>query len=267
MRIALGVEYDGTSFKGWQSQPGEKTIQAALEKAVSKIADHPVSLTCAGRTDAGVHACAHVVHFDTEALRPMHAWVMGCNSELPRTIAVQWAQEVSDDFHARFSALSRTYRYVILNRHTPSPLLHSYTLWCFHPLDEHRMQEAANHLLGEHDFSSFRAQDCQAPSAIRCVHAISVKRQQDFVIIEIKANAFLQHMVRNIVGSLVLVGRDERSSAWLKEVLLVRDRTKAGYTAGPEGLYFVSAEYLPEFHLPLIARSDERLPMIENITK
>jgi tRNA pseudouridine38-40 synthase len=243
VRIALGIEYVGTGFCGWQIQPQARSVQGVLEDALSKVADQPVPLTCAGRTDAGVHALGQVVHFDTEASRPEKAWTMGTNSNLPSDISVRWAREMGEDFHARFSALSRTYRYVIYNAALRSPLMADRACWCHWPLDATAMQDGVQLLLGEHDFSAFRAAGCQARSPVRRVTAASVTRIGDLVCLEITSNAFLHHMVRNVVGTLMKVGRGDVRPDWVAEVLRAKDRRLAGMTAPPGGLYLIGVDY------------------------
>lgn len=257
MRIALGLEYSGTGFVGWQRQDNGRTVQAAVERALSKIASTPVLTQCAGRTDAGVHACAQVVHFNCAAERPERAWVLGTNAALPRDISIQWARTVDDDFHARFSAEARAYRYVICNRATRPGLLAGRVTHIHTPLDVAAMDAAARCLLGEHDFSSFRAAGCQARHAVREVQAIAVRREGEFVVLTITANAFLQHMVRNIVGTLLPVGRGSREPCWIAQVLDARDRTVAGVTAPPDGLYLVAVRYPERFKLPAATATDE----------
>lgn len=256
MRIALGIEYDGSGFHGWQSQQsGVRTVQDCMEKALSQVADQPVSLICAGRTDAGVHASAQVVHFDTTAERRLRAWVLGANSNLPDDVCVIWARFVADDFNARFSATARRYRYRILNRAVRSALQHRRMTWHRYALDEERMQKAAKYLLGEHDFTSFRAVSCQAKSPWRTISDLRIERRDDLIIIEIEANAFLHHMVRNIVGVLLAIGRGERSPDWAQAVLLARDRTRGGVTAPAEGLSLITVRYPHAFQLPENLRS------------
>jgi tRNA pseudouridine38-40 synthase len=251
MRIALGVEYDGSRYHGWQRQKNTPlTVQEEVEKAVSILADHLVVVTCAGRTDARVHAFEQVIHFDTKTQRTMYQWVMGVNSNLPKDIRILWMQEVTDEFHARFSAVARYYCYEILNRRVPSALHRNYVTTLFQPLDEVAMQRGANHLLGEHDFTSFRARDCQAKSPIKRIHSIDITRSDDKIAIEIIANAFLHHMVRNIVGTLLPVGRGEAPAEWVAEVLAERDRDKAGVTAPPYGLFFKGVYYPKKFNVP-----------------
>ncbi|MBS0382910.1 MAG: tRNA pseudouridine(38-40) synthase TruA [Proteobacteria bacterium] len=250
MRLALGIEYDGTDFLGWQRLAHGPSVQAEVEAALAFVADHPVAVTCAGRTDSGVHARCQVVHFDTPAERTDRAWALGATTRLPRAIAVLWARRVPDDFHARFAARARRYRYVILNRAIRPALDARFVAWERVPLDADAMHAAAQALLGEQDFSSFRAVSCQAAHARRCVTAISVHRDGERVILEIEANAFLHHMVRNIAGSLLEVGRGERPVAWIAELLAARDRNLAGVTAMPQGLTFVGPRYPAQWQLP-----------------
>ena len=250
MRIALGIEYDGSAYCGWQTQASGRAVQAAVDDALSRIADEPISVQCAGRTDAGVHACCQVVHFDTKAERDPRAWSLGTNSHLPRDVAVRWAQPVADDFHARFSAESRAYAYVISNRPTRPGLWHGRVSWHYRPLDVQRMNEAASSLLGEHDFSSFRAAGCQAKHPVRRLLRLDLTRRHDYVVLTIEANAFLQHMVRNIAGVLMEIGAGAREPAWAREVLEGRDRRLGGVTAAPGGLYFLAARYPQRFGLP-----------------
>ncbi|TAN03366.1 MAG: tRNA pseudouridine(38-40) synthase TruA [Rhodanobacteraceae bacterium] len=250
MRVALGIEYDGTDFFGWQRLGHGPSVQAEVESALSFVANHPVEVTCAGRTDAGVHARCQVVHFDTAAERDARAWVLGATTRLPRALAVLWARSVPDDFSARFSARARRYRYVLLNRAIRPALEARFVAWERVPLDSSAMHAAAQALLGEHDFSSFRAVSCQARHARRCVTEISVRRDGEHVVVEIEANAFLHHMVRNIVGSLLEVGRGERPVAWIAELLAARDRNVAGITAMPQGLTFLGPKYPAQWNLP-----------------
>ncbi|MEM7280784.1 MAG: tRNA pseudouridine(38-40) synthase TruA [Pseudomonadota bacterium] len=249
-RIALGVEYDGTSYVGWQRQKDGQSIQERVEAALSRVADHPVQVTCAGRTDAGVHAWGQVIHFDSDAPRSDRAWVLGANSNLPQDIAVTWAKSVGDGFHARFSALSRTYEYLILTRRARSPLTHTRAVWTYKTLDTKAMSAAAQSLVGEHDFSAFRAASCQAKSSHRNVQTLLVSRVPDGVIVRITANAFLQHMVRNIVGVLLEIGGGEQEPGWAEQVLASKDRRRGGVTAPAQGLYFVQASYPEEFNIP-----------------
>ena len=251
-RLALGIEYDGGAFSGWQSQriPTLPTVQDALERALAAVADHPVSTVCAGRTDAGVHASAQVVHFDSRAARPDRAWVLGTNAHLPRGVAVQWAAPVGEGFHARFSALSRSYRYLLLNRRQRSALWDGRCWQLRHALDAEAMQRAGQALIGEQDFSAFRGSGCQSRTPMRRVEFLRVARSGDCVCIDIRANAFLLHMVRNIVGALVKIGIGERSEDWISALLAARDRRLAAETAPPQGLYLVSVAYGLEWGLP-----------------
>jgi len=256
MRIALGVEYDGQHFRGWQAQQGDlPTVQAALQCSLSRVADAPVELVCAGRTDAGVHALEQVVHFDTKAERSERSWVRGANSNLDRAVTVLWAKPVGDDFHARFSAFSRRYRYVILNRPVRSSLANGRVTWEYRPLNAARMMEAGRHLLGERDFTSYRAVGCQSNTPFRNVTRLDVSRYDDLVFIDIEANAFLHHMVRNIAGVLMDIGAGERSTDWACEVLEARDRTAGGVTAPPHGLYLMAVSYPPEFGIPRLSNT------------
>jgi tRNA pseudouridine38-40 synthase len=251
-RIALALEYVGASYSGWQKQsaPQLNTVQHELEQALSKIADHKVTVSCAGRTDSGVHATCQVVHFECKIDRGEKAWVIGSNSILPPDIRVVWARNVSDDFHARFSALFRRYQYVILEGKVESAILAGRVTQQRPGLDHHAMNEAAQLLLGERDFTSFRAAGCQSKTPNRNVHAVSVTRSGNFVLLDIQANAFLQHMVRNIAGSLLSIGRGEQDPRWIGQLLDARDRGKAGVTASPDGLYLVGVGYPAEFNLP-----------------
>ncbi|MES2142532.1 MAG: tRNA pseudouridine(38-40) synthase TruA [Pseudomonadota bacterium] len=251
MRIALGISYQGTAYHGWQTQEGLSTIQSILEEAIGRVADHPITLTCAGRTDKGVHALGQVVHFDTTAVREDRAWILGSNSHLPSDIRVEWVRSVSDEFHARFSALARRYHYIIYNKPLVSALWNKHTTHCHYSLNEIAMQIAAEYLLGEHDFSSFRAMSCQSKTAIRNIEHLKVIRQQHCVIIDIKANAFLHHMVRNIAGLLMLIGSGKREPIWAQEVLLAQDRRKAAVTAQPNGLYLSEVFYGNAFSTPV----------------
>lgn len=254
-RIVLGIQYDGAPWHGWQTQPDGHTVQDRLELAIRKFANTPIVTTCAGRTDSGVHALEQIVHFDTDIERQPFSWVRGVNTFLPASIAVRWATEIEinnieDDFHARFSATARTYDYVIYNHPVPSPLLNGKAGWVFRPLDEESMHIAAQHLIGDHDFSTFRAVECQAKSPIRTMHSIDVSRRGDLLLFRLKANAFLHHMVRNIVGSLILVGIGKRHPEWIKEVLATRNRSLAAPTFMPDGLYLTKIDYDANWKLP-----------------
>lgn len=252
-RIILGLEYNGAVFHGWQRQEaGVPSIQEHLEQALSHIAREPITVTCSGRTDAGVHATGQVVHFDTTAARPAKAWVMGANTSLPYDIRVRWAMPAqSEDFHARYTAVARRYRYIIYNHRIAPALLHDQVTHCREPLDVDRMHRAAQCLLGEHDFSAFRASGCQSNTPWREIHFVRVVRQGLMVVIDIQGNAFLHHMVRNIAGSLMAVGSGNQTENWFSQVLASRDRTKAGVTAPANGLHFVAALYPKRFKLPL----------------
>ena len=251
-RIAVGIEYDGSAFAGWQSQAAARTIQEVTEKALSLIAAQRVSLTCAGRTDAGVHARGQVAHFDTAALRSMRSWVLGANSELPSDVSIAWARPVPPHFHARYCAEARTYRYLIVNRLARPALLGAHAAWIHGPLDHGRMREAALALVGEHDFSAFRAAECQSKSPVRRMERLSVERHGECVIIEATANAFLHHMMRNIAGLLIAVGKGEAAAGWAREVLAGRDRTRNAATAPAAGLYLQSVRYPAAFALPAV---------------
>lgn len=250
-RIALGVEYKGSRYHGWQRQAsGVPSVQETLEKALSRVADSPITLSCAGRTDAGVHACGQVVHFDTRAVRSMKAWVMGANINLPHDISVSWAQEMPAHFHARFKAVARRYRYVIYNDQIRPAHLNEEITWNHRPLDIERMAQAAAFLVGVHDFSAFRAGQCQAKSPIKEIHHLRVTQHGKMIVLDIRASAFLHHMVRNIAGVLMTIGAGERPVEWAREVLESRARRAGGVTAHPFGLYLVQVEYKDEFQLP-----------------
>ncbi len=249
-RIALGLEYDGTGFSGWQTQKDGPTIQGCVQDALSTVADHHVQVTCAGRTDSGVHATHQVVHFDTSADRRERGWVLGTNTQLPPAVRIHWARVTDTDFHARFEALARSYRYVIVNRET-GPALNHRRVWCVHQeLDAEKMQTAAEQLIGEHDFSSFRAAECQSNSPYRNVYRFEVHRSGDFVFVDIEANAFLHRMVRNIVGALVHVGNGTASPGWVDELLEAKDRRAGAVTAPSQGLYLVDVRYPDRYDLP-----------------
>ncbi len=256
-RIVLGIEYDGSDFYGWQAQAHRPSIQLALETALSKVANHPVTVVCAGRTDSGVHALEQVVHFDSESERSLDAWLLGGNSQLPAGVKIIWANYAVDDFHARFSAIARFYRYIIYNRPIRSALLYRQTSWFALPLDADKMQQAAQSLIGHHDFSSFRAQACQSLSPMRAMYFIDVRRDGDQVIMDICANAFLHHMVRNIAGVLMAIGSDKQALTWTEELLALKDRSKASVTAPPQGLFLAGVYYPAHYGLsphPIFAR-------------
>jgi tRNA pseudouridine38-40 synthase len=249
-RIALGIEYDGTAFAGWQSQNHAVGVQAVVEKGLSVVANEKIEVVAAGRTDAGVHAAMQVVHFDTNALRTERSWMLGAVANMPKQVSVLWAREVPEGFHARYSALARRYRYVILNR-TPRPAINADRVaWVREPLDANRMNEAAQHLVGEHDFSSFRAAQCQSRTPMRNLYEIGVSRHGELVVLTVCANAFLHHMVRNIAGVLIAVGTGERPTDWPAQVLGYRDRKLGGVTAVPGGLYFAGVRYAAALNLP-----------------
>lgn len=249
-RIALGIEYDGAQHYGWQRQREVPSVQEHLEKALSTVANTPIEVQCAGRTDAGVHATGQVVHFDCDAVRPLKAWTMGVNANLPSSVAVKWCVHVSDDFNARFSATGRRYRYVIYNHKMRPAILEQGITHIHRPLNEHLMHEAAQALLGEQDFSAFRAALCQSKTPFRNVTNVTVSRHGAFVVVDISANAFLHHMVRNIVGSLVEIGSGHQPVDWIATLLAGRDRTLSAATAKPNGLYLVKVDYPETFGLP-----------------
>lgn len=250
-RVAACIEYRGTAYRGWQrQQPGVRSVQEAVEKALSRVANHPVTTVCAGRTDAGVHASSQIIHFDSAARRSMDNWFHGVNASLPSDISLAWAQQIEPDFHARFSALARRYRYVIYNDPVrPAHLAHEVT-WNYRPLDVERMQQAAEVLVGEHDFSAYRAVACQAKSPVKTIHHLRLVRFGQFIVLDIRANAFLHHMVRNIAGVLMAIGCGEKPVGWAAEVLESRDRREGGLTAPPFGLYLVDVTYPERFRFP-----------------
>jgi tRNA pseudouridine38-40 synthase len=246
----VAVEYDGSAYAGWQTQQSAPSVQALVERALSGVAAEPLELICAGRTDSGVHARWQVAHFDTQAIRPLRAWVLGANVELPRDISVAWARPVPRHFHARYSAETRTYRYLILNRGSRSALAAKRATWISKPLDHERMAEAAASLCGHYDFSAFRSSECQSRSPIRRLERLTVERQAGWVVVEATANAFLHHMMRNIVGLLITIGRGEASPSWAREILDGRDRTRGAATAPADGLYLWAVQYPHAFGLP-----------------
>ena len=255
MRLALAVEYSGHAFCGFQSQKTGCGVQDALERALAEIAGHAVTVNAAGRTDAGVHAVSQIVHFDTTAVRPESAWVRGVNAHLPRTAAVLWAREVPEEFHARFAAVARHYTYLLLTRPERPALLAGQVGWYHHPLDSALLDAGAAHLLGTHDFSAFRAAECQAKSPVKSMTRVAVMQQGPFVRFEFSANAFLQHMVRNMIGALVYVGAGRHDPSWIAELLAARDRARAAPTFAPDGLYLAGADYDARFGLPPTVRA------------
>ncbi len=250
-KFAVGIEYSGTAYSGWQRQQHCVSIQQLIENALAFVANHTINLVCAGRTDAGVHAVEQVAHFETDAHRDPRSWLLGTNCRLPKDICLKWVVSIDQEFHARYSAIARQYRYIILNSTVPDALFHDRVGWDFRPLDHQKMHEAAQVLLGEHDFSAFRAVGCQAKSSSRCIDKISLTRRQDLIYLDIRANAFLYHMVRNIAGSLMAVGSGEYTRAWFNQVFAGKDRTQAAATAPACGLYFLRAYYPQRFKLPI----------------
>lgn len=249
MRIALGLEYDGQLFRGWQSQREGVTVQDTLERALSQIAAEPVRVVAAGRTDAGVHASMQVVHFDTKSQRPDSAWVRGVNACLPASLSVLWSRQVNEQFHARFSARGRRYRYVLINHPVRPALLHGRAGWCHNPLDLALMRQAASCLIGTHDFSAFRAAECQAKSPVKQLTQLDITVDRHLIYFDLRADAFLHHMVRNIVGALVYVGKGAHSPDWLGGLLAGRDRARAAPTFEACGLYFAGVDYDPVWQL------------------
>ncbi|HEX5361943.1 MAG TPA: tRNA pseudouridine(38-40) synthase TruA [Fluviicoccus sp.] len=251
MRYAIGIDYDGNGYRGWQTQQeGVPSVQLTLEIALSQIAAHPVIVHAAGRTDAGVHAAGMIAHFDSPSIRKPYNWVLGTNTKLPSDIALRWIQPVSDEFHARFKAVARRYRFIIFNSPQRSSQLAGKVTWHYHPLDVERMQRAAAFLVGRHDFTTFRAVECQSRQPVRDVHFLRVWRQGPLIILDIQADGFLHHMVRNIAGVLMRIGEGKAEPEWVQDLIRVKDRTQGGVTAIPGGLYFVDALYPPEFELP-----------------
>jgi tRNA pseudouridine38-40 synthase len=252
MRVALGVEYDGSSYSGWQSQPDGRTVQDVLQLALGRISGERITVIAAGRTDTGVHALEQVIHFDTCAIRPLTAWVRGVNALLPASVSVLWAREVNDEFHARYSALARSYSYYLYCRPVRSAVQYGKVGWYHQVLDADMMREAAIYLLGEHDFSAFRASECQAKSPVKTLTTLSIQQNGDMIAFDLTANAFLHHMVRNIVGCLVYVGKGKYPPQWIKEVLSSRERSKAAPTFAPDGLYLRRVTYDEKWELPQI---------------
>ena len=249
MKFAGIVEYDGSEYCGWQRQSHAPSVQETVETAISRVADHEVGIACAGRTDTGVHALGQVMHFETNAQRSLRSWLLGINANLPPSVVVKKIQPMTDDFHARFSALSRSYRYIIYNSPVRPALLNKRACWERLALDEQRMQEGAEYLIGEHDFTSFRALACQAKNPTRTITKLNVCREGSLVILDVTANGFLHHMVRNLSGVLMSIGKQEHSPQWTQEVLLNKDRACAGVTAPSQGLYFMSVEYDAKYGL------------------
>lgn len=256
VKIALGIEYDGASFCGWQSQASGCGVQDILQRALGTIAGGPIQIHAAGRTDSGVHALNQVVHFETSTVRPSTAWVRGVNALLPRSVRVQWASEVAADFHARFSARRRHYKYVIYNAPVASALLYAKAGWFHAPLNVTAMQRAAEYLIGRHDFSSFRAAECQARSPVKELGRLTVERHGKILLLDFEADAFLHHMVRNIVGALVYVGAGRQPAEWLDTLLRAKDRTAAAPTFDPAGLYLTGVDYPSAFALPASVNSE-----------
>lgn len=249
--FAALVEYDGSQFRGWQVQTdGIETVQLAVELSIGQVADEPVRVHCAGRTDTGVHATGQVIHFQTHKERDSYAWLRGINSNLPKTISMPWIKEVDNEFHARFSAVSRQYRYIYYLRRISPAILKSYVTWEYRNLDVFRMQKAAQYLIGKNNFNAFRSVACQAKSPIRTIEYIDIEQHREFVYFDIKADGFLHHMVRNIAGVLASIGCDEKSIFWAKEILESEDRAQGGVTAPPNGLYLTKVNYPQEFKLP-----------------
>jgi tRNA pseudouridine38-40 synthase len=264
MRIALGVEYAGDAFLGWQSQPNGRTVQDALEAALAQVCAHPVRLHCAGRTDTGVHASAQVAHFDTHSTRPLSAWVRGVNALLPASVVVRWAAEVDEGFHARYQARARRYRYVLHNTPVRPALLAGRVGWFHAPLDVALMQRASTCLVGRIDFSAFRAAGCQARSPVRDMYEAGVTREGDYLLFDFHADGFLHHMIRNLVGALVYVGKGRYPPEWMAEVLASRDRARAAPTFQPDGLYLCGVDYPPNWPLPNEGRiiALPRIPLV-----
>jgi len=249
-RWAAGLEYLGTRYSGWQWQGHAASVQQEVERVLSTVGDHPIKVTAAGRTDAGVHALNQVIHFDSDAARVPHAWLFGANSQLPRDIALRWVQAAEGEFHARHSATARRYRYVMWSGRARSALLEGRVAWLIEPLDAERMHRAAQVLIGEHDFSAFRDAGCQSRTPMRELQAIAVRRQGDFTVLDVKANAFLHHMVRNIAGVLMAIGQGKQPESWARTVLESRSRARGGVTAEAGGLCFIGPEYPAQFGLP-----------------
>ena len=262
MRVALIVEYDGSQYHGWQAQTGLRTVQQVLEDALSEVASHEVSVVCAGRTDTGVHATHQMVHFDAQNERAMRAWIHGVNSFLPKDVCVKWAKQMPDDFHARYSATARSYRYVIYNTPIRPALLRGNVTWQYRQLDHRVMHQASQFLIGEHDFTSFRSVECQSKTPMRNISHLKVTRRGDMIIIDISANAFLHHMVRNIAGVLMAAGSGRKPLAWVQDVLLAKDRRLGAETAPPYGLYLVGVTYPEKFG---VTQNSSGLPFLIDV--
>jgi len=260
MRIALGVRYNGQAYQGWQSQASGQTVQDKLEQALGRFTGERISTLCAGRTDSGVHALLQVVHFDSTRERDLYSWVRGTNANLPRDIAVQWARFPGPEFHCRASALSRRYAYVLLESPVRPSLETGRVGWTFRPLDAQALQQGAAYLLGEHDFTSFRASQCQALSPVKTMRAIDLHKRGAYWYLEFEANAFLHHMIRNIVGCLVQVGQGHKPPQWISEVLAARSRRAAAPTFSPDGLYFLGPRYAAHWDMPESASAYDAFP-------
>jgi tRNA pseudouridine38-40 synthase len=258
-RLAVGLEYDGGAYCGWQQQTAAPSVQATLEQALSRVADESISTICAGRTDAGVHAREQVVHFDTQAVRTPRAWLLGTNTRLPRDISLRWVHAVPEEFHARFSAFARSYRYLMLNRATRSALADGRALVVHRRLDVAAMQAGAQWLIGEHDFSAFRSSECQALSPVRQLHTLSIERRGDWIVIDVTANAFLHHMVRNIAGLLLAIGQEKAAPERAREQLASRARSTGEATAAAHGLYLWRIDYAAQFGLPADSAIDSAI--------
>ena len=256
-KLVLGIEYDGSAYCGWQRQSHSPSVQVEIEQALSYVANKPVELVCAGRTDTAVHACEQIVHFVTDVERSNRSWLMGANCRLPKDIRILWVQPIDKSFHARFSAIARSYRYIIQNSSVPSALFNNKVCWEHRELDDRIMHKAAQLLIGVHDFDAFRASGCQAKSPVRTIEYLNVSRQGEFIYLDIKANAFLHHMVRNIAGSLMSIGQGDKTESWLQQVLLSKDRRQAAKTASAAGLYFIQAFYPDEYVLQQINRKPQ----------
>lgn len=252
-RFAIGIEFCGTHFRGWQTQQsGVHSVQETLEQALSKVANHPVIVHAAGRTDAGVHASNMIAHFDTTATRPLRGWLMGANTLLPKAVAINWIQPMDEAFHARFKACARRYRYVVYNAAVRPALLAGQVTHVYHQLDVDKMRQAVDKLVGIHNFNSFRAAACQSNQPVRNIRHARLFQHGVFLVLDIQADGFLHHMVRNIMGVLLEIGKGEQPIEWVDHLLAVQDRTEAGITAPPDGLYFIQAYYPPRFQLPAV---------------